>query len=111
MESAPIAIKFKQVMKEDKNTKCVSQFYYLLFIKSSNLMTTYCMSLHLKFFFFFTAHNISQLQLKNSSEENMRGKVGHVLSEEEVPESFILKIIIRYSIQNPKKSHFYLKIK
>lgn len=53
MESAPIAIKFKQVMKEDKNTKCVSQFYYLLFIKSSNLMTTYCMSLHLKFFSFF----------------------------------------------------------
>lgn len=82
MESVPIAIKFKQVMKEDKNTKCVSQFNYLLFIKSSNLMTTYCMSLHLKFFFFFTAHNISQLQLKNSSEENMRGKVGHVLSEE-----------------------------
>lgn len=40
MESVPIAIKFKQVMKEDKNTKCVSQFYYLLFIKSSNLMTT-----------------------------------------------------------------------
>lgn len=54
MEKAPIAIKFKQVMKEDKNTKCVSQFYYLLFIKSSNLMTTYCMSLHLKFFSFFS---------------------------------------------------------